>query len=224
MTCLWCFNENTHTISWTTMFVVRTSVTLCTNCEQMLQKIRDERCRKCCKWTTKAVCADCKWWEQMEDPLTYNHSVFTYNHFMQAVITKWKYRGDYMLGEMFRHAFYKEFQDQFKCSQQTPAIVPIPLSDGRLAERKFNQAAQLAQFLTKDYEQLLMRTDSEKQAKKTRRQRIFTKNPFKLVKPIHKPVVLVDDIYTTGTTLRHAASILKQHGCPSVYGYTLVRG
>lgn len=64
---------------------------------------------------------------------------------------------------------------------------------------------------------------SEKQAKKSRFERIMMKNPFKQTEPFNKPVVLVDDIYTTGRTLRHAAQLLTENGCPEVYALTLCR-
>lgn len=35
--------------------------------------------------------------------------------------------------------------------------------------------------------------------------------------------ILVDDIYTTGTTLRHAATILKKAGAERVEALTLIR-
>ena len=35
--------------------------------------------------------------------------------------------------------------------------------------------------------------------------------------------ILVDDIYTTGTTLRHAAAVLKEAGAGRVEAVTLIR-
>jgi len=94
----------------------------------------------------------------------------------------------------------------------------------RLQERGFNQAEVLAAFLPIENRSLLTRIHSEKQSKMTRSERISTKNPFEIVGHINKKVILVDDIYTTGRTLRHAATLLKEHGCPQVYAYTLIRG
>src|SRR5699024_5852153 len=100
-------------------------------------------------------------------------------------------------------------------------------SKERLINRGFNQSLAIAEKLarnTSDIQQVLQRIHSEKQSKKTRSQRIFGKNPFKLIKKTNKSVILVDDIYTTGTTLRHAATLLKQGGCPAIYSYSLIRG
>ncbi len=143
---------------------------------------------------------------------------------MQDVIAKWKYRGDYILGTAFKQDFIRSFSKRFSFLKKEALLVPIPLSKERMHERGFNQAKVLAEFLPRPCEDILTRVDSEKQSKKSREERIYTANPFNLTKIVNKPVILVDDIYTTGTTLRHAGTILKAHGCPEVYALTLIRG
>ncbi len=143
---------------------------------------------------------------------------------MKDIITKWKYRGDYVLGHMFADVFYETFQRVFSNLKEEVLVVPIPLSDERLAERGFNQAEMLAHFLCEQPSSFVERVQGEKQSKKTRQERILSKNHFKIKKRINKPVILVDDIYTTGATLRHVAVQLRKNGCPKVYGFTLARG
>ncbi|WP_367281281.1 ComF family protein [Planococcus liqunii] len=41
---------------------------------------------------------------------------------------------------------------------------------------------------------------------------------------VPKKLVLVDDLYTTGTTLRHAAKTLKDAGAEEIRIWTLIRG
>src|SRR5690606_12881635 len=98
------------------------------------------------------------------------------------------------------------------------------LSKERLMERGFKQAKMLADFLPIEMVEPLSRVHGEKQSKKTRQERMIAENPFFIKETINKKVILVDDIYTTGTTLRHAATLLKEHGCPEVYSLTLIRG
>ncbi|WP_199690043.1 MULTISPECIES: phosphoribosyltransferase family protein [Clostridia] len=142
---------------------------------------------------------------------------------MQEIITKWKYRGDYELGYIFKNAFHTHFQKMMLTAAKTHLAIPIPLSVERQVERGFNQAEMLAQFLPIPKAPYLQRVTSEKQATKTRSERMGSANPFQLRKPINKPIILVDDIYTTGTTLRHAAKVLIEHGCPEVISFTLIR-
>ncbi|WP_339213858.1 phosphoribosyltransferase family protein [Ornithinibacillus sp. FSL M8-0202] len=142
---------------------------------------------------------------------------------MQDIIAKWKYRGDYELGTVFEESYTTYFQKAF-ASIKNAVIIPIPLSMERLQERCFNQAEMLASFLSLKKMNILSRTHGEKQSKKSRNERIYSENPFILQEKLNNPVILVDDIYTTGTTLRHAAKLLKDAGCPEVYSYTLIRG
>ncbi|MFY2155821.1 ComF family protein [Cytobacillus firmus] len=105
-------------------------------------------------------------------------------------------------------------------------LVPIPLSPERLYERGFNQSAALireAGFTPKD---LLQRIHSEKQSKKSRLDRIHQNQVFEPlnINIKNKIILLVDDIYTTGSTLYHAARVLKNGGAASVFSLTLARG
>jgi competence protein ComFC len=142
---------------------------------------------------------------------------------MKDLIAKWKYRGDYKMAEVFIDGFESAFKKQFSFLKN-PVMIPIPLSGERMEERAFNQAKQLAQFLPGETVEVLSRKHSEKQSKKSRVERMSSDNPFLAKGPIYKPAILVDDIYTTGSTLHHAAERLKEKGCPAVYGFTLIRG
>src|SRR5699024_4625992 len=116
----------------------------------------------------------------------------------------WKYEGDYVIGESIKTKFTASFMSHFQKRDQGHVIVPIPLSKSRLYVRGFNQALTLATFLKKAPEECLIRLHSEKQAKKSKYERMMSRNPFQLTKKVTKPVILIDDLYTTGRTLRHA--------------------
>ncbi|MFA1821338.1 ComF family protein [Virgibacillus oceani] len=224
MHCLWCFEQITPQMNWQNIVVLFKPKTLCNQCEGKLDELIGNRCSRCSRISEEEVCSDCIWWLRHtgQDVLAYNHSIYTYNSFIQDVIAKWKYRGDYQLGNVFKQPLMEAFS--YKFFKMWPIVVPIPLSEERLTERGFNQAKMMADFLPGKSEEILKRVHGEKQSKKTRNERIFTDNPFILTKPIKKPVILVDDIYTTGTTIRHAAALLKKHGTPEIYSLTLIRG
>lgn len=226
MDCLWCNKQIVPEINWDNLFILSIPKSLCNQCDSELEMLLGNRCSRCSCVSEEAICSDCKWWEKhlLKDPLTFNYSALGYNAFMQDVIAKWKYRGDYVLGTMFKQHFIQAFKEKFTHLKKDALAVPIPLSNDRLLDRGFNQAKVLADFIPLDSKEVISRVHGEKQAKKTRQERIFTKNPFSLTETINIPVILVDDIYTTGTTLRHAGALLKAHGCPEVYAITLVRG
>lgn len=227
MNCLWCDQEIISEMNWQNFFNPVKKGQLCFLCESKLELLAGESCEVCSRITKEKICEDCKKWSAhpiWKETLRLNHSVFIYNEMMQEIITKWKFRGDYVLGNVFRDQFRKTFKEQFPILDNDTLLVPIPLSEERLAERGFNQAKVLADFLPLESDEIISRLHSEKQAKKTRYERISAKNPFIITKKVNKTIVLVDDIYTTGTTLRHAGKILKENGCKKVFSFTLVRG
>ncbi|WP_174614280.1 ComF family protein [Virgibacillus ihumii] len=224
MNCLWCDNEIIPVINWSNLFLLPEPEKLCEPCQGKLIVLDGQRCKKCSRHSNQSVCDDCRWWDKHKDPLILNYSIFQYNDLMQEMIARWKYRGDYCFAEAFHKQFRKGFQQKFSFLSKNAVAVPIPLSPERLMERGFNQADLLARFLPLETKEALSRVHGEKQSKKTRHERISAVNPFRILKPVDNPVVLIDDIYTTGTTIRHAASILKEGGCTEIYALTLVRG
>lgn len=226
MNCLWCDQEIILEMNWENISMFPKPKQLCDACERQLEYLQGSRCKRCSRLSEETVCRDCRWWDDHpeRDSIHFNHSVYRYNSFIQDMVAKWKYRGDYALGDAFKQNFTRIFLKQFAFLKRQSLVVPIPLSEERLQERGFNQAKMLADFLPWQKVELLTRVNGEKQSKKTRRARIFTDNPFTLTKTVNKPVILVDDIYTTGTTLRHAGALLKAYGCPKIYAFTLIRG
>lgn len=57
-------------------------------------------------------------------------------------------------------------------------VVPVPLATDRLYTRGFNQALLLAELLNMKTEEVLGRTESTKQSKKGRYERLHQENPF----------------------------------------------
>ncbi|MGD7052999.1 ComF family protein [Sutcliffiella horikoshii] len=173
------------------------------------------------------LCSDCFRWE--EDPSTagllqQNRSVYHYNEHMKEVLARYKFRGDAVLVQVFRKTFRQTFEATW--GKDLPILVPIPLSTDRKYERGFNQSLLLAELLFGNPEELLSKTNSEKQSKKARKERMERENTFFVPDPEKvkgKSILLIDDIYTTGTTVRMAAKVLKDAGAKDISSYTLVR-
>lgn len=228
MTCVLCYESTQGQISWLTAVILEKQRKICFNCENKFKLIQPPICDYCGRPSQKSICHACITLRKRfrNFPLKKNRSIYTYNHFMQEVIANWKYRGDYMIVNAFAHVFRQRFMQYYKTLAKRAIISPIPLSIKRLHERRFNQAEALAKLLNLNNTTLLKRKDSEKQSKKSRLERLQSKNPFivKTSRQIKQPVILIDDIYTTGMTLHHAATVLLERGCPAVYAFTLVRG
>ena len=170
------------------------------------------------------LCNDCVRWE--EDPewsgyLDKNVSLFQYNDFLKEVIARYKFRGDYMIAKVFAEQMKSEL-----AQLEYDLLVPIPLSEERQYERGFNQAEALLAESGFPSTLLLTRIHSEKQSKKSRNERIHVPQVFQVSEDPEltgKTIVLVDDIYTTGSTLRHAAKLLRGAGADRIQSLTLAR-
>jgi competence protein ComFC len=114
-----------------------------------------------------------------------------------------------------------------------PIVVPVPLYAKREKERGFNQAEIISLSLSKSLslpmEKLLVRLkDTGRQVGRTREQRLkvmegaFTVN-YKSQITNYKNILLVDDVWTTGATMRECARVLKNAGARQVGGLVLAR-
>lgn len=231
--CLFCHEEILPQISWVTIFSKMESMYVCESCENKLEEIRGVTCEVCDRpfknlnpqYIVGSLCIDCARWEK--DPrwkglLRKNESIYFYNEFFKEIMTQFKFRGDYILVKAFSKKVRKKLENM-----EFDRIVPIPLSKERLYERGFNQSEALVKEAGFHPSLLLERIHTEKQSKKSRSERIHLKQVFKLKSSFHvagEKIVLVDDIYTTGSTLRHAAKILKHAGAKEIFSLTLARG
>ncbi|MCH1625077.1 ComF family protein [Ferdinandcohnia quinoae] len=233
--CLLCHSYYDEINSWSTLFSLSEPDPVCPTCEGKFESIDGEICTICGRPFSKIsteyregdLCYDCVRWQndnRWRDVLQKNRSVFLYNDFGKEIISLYKFRGDYIVSNAFRTSLKHTFRTYYNSSY---IIVPIPLSSERLYERGFNQALVLAQLLGKPIHEILSRNHLEKQSKKSRQERMETENVFQIedrVSVKEKSIILVDDIYTTGLTLRHAAEVLLREGAKSVSALTLMRG
>jgi competence protein ComFC len=230
--CLICHQIILQPIGWGAVFSEEREQFLCKTCERRFEKIEGETCQICGRilcYLEKAfrqgeLCNDCIRWEkddQWSGYLEANHSVFLYNDFLKEILAKYKFRGDYVLAKIFAD-YLKVFMQKIKPDM----LVPIPLSEERLYERGFNQAEALIIESGFSPAKLLTRIHSEKQSKKSRMERIHIPQVFQVNPQADlegKAILLVDDIYTTGSTLRHAAKLLKESGAERIQSLTLAR-
>lgn len=142
-----------------------------------------------------------------------------HNYFQQ-----YKFRGDYRVRAVFATLM------QTTVNQLAGDVVlTIPVTASTMVTRGFNQVTG---WLTDGLNQVdglatLVQEKGVAQSQKARQERMATPQPFKLVMGAERlrqqRVILVDDIYTTGRTMRHAADLIIENGAKSVTGLTLAR-
>lgn len=114
-------------------------------------------------------------------------------------------------------------------------IVPVPLHKRRYVERGFNQAEKIAEIVSKELNKPLQnilrrKRHTKQQAKLSRNDRLENlKGAFELdnkanVDLKNKVVLLVDDVFTTGSTMGECALVLKNSGVREVVGFSVARG
>lgn len=125
---------------------------------------------------------------------------------------------------MYEAVIQKE--EFMKIASKDPIFVPIPIHSNKQRTRGYNQAEVLANELGKRFgipvQNLLTRSvDTKSQfklSKEERKQNV--KGIFSLASPIPKDrvFILMDDVVTTGSTLKEAAKVLKKAGAKEVFG------
>lgn len=202
------------------------AVVLCTSCRQQIAWIRKIACPICGR---AEACDDCK--RREETYFTMNRSSVRYTPLMREWLALYKFRGRErllpLLSVMMLLAVI-ELIKELPADRPSPVLSYVPIHPIRLQERGFNQAEQLARQLSAMLHlpliPLLIRSRfTQKQSKKGRTSRtkdligVFEMNPTGLANylsvrcnGVGRPIILVDDVYTTGSTLNECAKVLKK--------------
>ena len=117
----------------------------------------------------------------------------------------------------------------------TPSlIVPVPLTKQRLFERGFNQAEIIANVISRALAisvdslsiQRIVHSPIHRVGMDRKARDLSVRNAFRVVRPKlmrGQTILLVDDVYTTGATVKYCAKALKRGGADVVNVFTLAR-
>ena len=161
--------------------------------------------------------------------LTQSWSLFPYQTPLKEAITLFKYRGKLSLAKPLAQALIAALP----VLPALDCIIPVPLHSQRLREREYNQSLLLADRLSHQIRIPLLLAclirirPTVPQTSLTKKERLTNlRGAFSVPKPAHiqgKRILLVDDVFTTGTTLHECAKTLRRAGSGPVYGLTLAR-
>ncbi|MFQ5442487.1 MAG: double zinc ribbon domain-containing protein [Thermodesulfobacteriota bacterium] len=163
-------------------------------------------------------------------PFSLARSVYVYGGEVAGAIHDFKYRGRAALAPAFAAAMAREAGSSFPAPQ---IIVPVPLHRGRLKKRGFNQSLLLARRIAAalsvplDYGSLVRSFPTRPQVELKPKERLGNvAGAFSLKSPgafKNKEVLLVDDVLTTGATVRECSKVLKKAGASGVSVLTIAR-
>jgi ComF family protein len=211
---------------WTGLVKSFLNLFLKSNCPLCQRPASGEFCPYCHKQLQRC---------QLTDPDRFWHSeqrVFVWGEYggaLKAAIAALKYDGNPQLAKPLGGWLAEAWLSFPELAIDNLTVVPIPLHQEKLKERGFNQAELLAESFceltglplqrhglerVKNTQALFALTPQQRQAE--------MKNALSLGKDFRRRrprdrVLLVDDIYTSGTTVKSAIQILKMSGI-SVYG------
>ncbi len=170
----------------------------------------------------------------LKSPPPYDRAVSAglYRENLRRAIHQFKYTGCTELAGPLALFMAARIESPFY-PPRTDLIIPVPLHARRLKERGFNQALLLARALYKPWKDLirfdiLIRgrwTDPQVSLKGDQRRKSL-KRAFNVPHPAgvkDRSILIVDDVYTTGTTLSECARTLKKAGAREVLAVTLAR-
>lgn len=198
----------------------------CKECNEKVKYVREPRCQKCGRPLgdmDQILCEECA-----KRNHHFDAGICIYEHTGQIKksIYEFKYKNRREYGEFYAGESVKMYGKLLK-QWNIDAIIPVPIHKDRERERGYNQATVFGQALARIIavpikKNILIRT------KKTERQKELTdimrylnlKNAFSIDRNAMegiKNVLVVDDIYTTGSTVDACSSILKKAGARKVY-------
>lgn len=208
---------------------------LCPSCAQTVDPMPPTICLTCGRPEIRqiATCFSCHQLEMAlgEPPLLFSRSATLFTSPIREAVHGLKYEKRTELAEPLARYLFAVFQGYpwSDLYMLIDAVVPVPLHPQRLEERGYNQAELLAEQFCNYVKlpcmpTLLQRSHhTESQVGKNIAQRQQNVgNAFQATVSLHGlTVLLVDDVYTTGSTLQACAIALKNAGVAQVYALAL---
>ncbi|RYD16384.1 MAG: ComF family protein [Lysobacteraceae bacterium] len=173
------------------------------------------------------ACGECL---ASEPPFTATWAPFRYAHPLDLLEARFKFHADLAAGRVLASLMVDRLAADAPARPQL--IVPVPLHRTRLGQRGYNQALELARPLARA-SGIALRHDLLRRVRATPAQtgldaaarRKNLRAAFELAPDARLPahVALLDDVMTTGATLREAAWVLRRHGVARVDAWVLAR-
>jgi ComF family protein len=194
----------------------------CQECWSALEPIPAPVCPQCGTPATaiEGPCDECRRGDHAFD---FARSAFLFNDRMREIIHHLKYSGRVSLARPLSRTLLRCLQTNEFCAE---AVVPVPLHRSRIRERGFNQAELLAKELGLPLRSgvLRRRKNTPPQTGMTRPQRVSNlAGAFEVKGRISGCVLVVDDVYTTGSTMHEIAKTLKRANVSRVEVLTVAR-
>lgn len=198
---------------------------ICPACFQKLSFVKSPVCKICGKeieFSAAEYCGDCA---RRCHSFEYGAALLNYDETAKRSMAKIKYQNKREYLDFYGAAMAARFEKTV-ARMHVDAIVPVPIHPSRKRARGFNQAQVLAEILGKRLDllvcpKMLLRTKKTLPQKNlTAKDRLSNLSGAFAAGRIPdgvESVLIVDDIYTTGSTMEACAAALKAAGVKRVY-------
>jgi ComF family protein len=202
---------------------------LCPDCIRDLPRFTATACSQCGLpldiSVRPALCGHC----QQHAP-AYDHVIsrFAYAQPISQLVTNLKFRGHLHLARLFGELLAESIGSN---DTKIQALLPVPLHPGRLRQRGFNQALEIARPLARSLD-LPVITDAVSRIRNTQPQSTQTatqrasniRGAFHLSKtPAYSHIAIVDDVMTSGHTVDEIAKLLRAAGVEQIEVWCVTR-
>lgn len=195
----------------------------CQGCESELPRLPLVRCAVCAvPLASGTLCGAC-----LDAPPTFDRvsAVFAYDYPVDALVHAFKYGRRLSLAGVLGKALAASV------TPEADALVPMPLAPRRLSERGFNQAMELARFVSRRHGIPIVASACRKVMDTAPQAALPWKERAKNVRRAFVcdadfgglRLAVIDDVLTTGATLNELARVLRKAGAVSVAGWVVAR-
>lgn len=158
--------------------------------------------------------------------------LFKYNGIIREKIIEYKFRDKAYLKDFFTQIIIKN-KKICRFFKNYDIIIPIPIHKKRLRQRGYNQTELLAREIVKKLElktlknALIKYKNTKPQSELNKQERM--ENVIGVYKVINneqifnKKILLIDDVYTTGSTTNECAKVLKEAGASIIDIFTIAK-
>ncbi len=205
---------------------------ICDACKDKVFYVCEPRCKKCGKpirYEEQEYCHDC---HKQKSYYEQGKSIWIHKGLVPWSVYQFKYHNRRIFGEFYAREMYRLYEKWIRdCGIEL--IVPIPLHKKRRRRRGYNQAEIVARYLSQ-YTGIPMDSRAVARCKYTKPQKALNhqdrkknvKDVFEVRAggPVGKRILLVDDIYTTGSTINEISKEFLEKGHNKVWFLTISIG
>jgi competence protein ComFC len=209
---------------------------VCEECETKIARIGEPYCKRCGRPLPPGVhetdsCRECRGGLDYD----FSRSVFFYKPPVDEMVKRFKFGRNFAMGGWLRDAACERARsepDFFSCCESADGLVPVPLHPIRRVWRGFNQSGFFADGFHRVWGTPVMNCLSRlrntlPQSRLTVKERAENvKGAFGVRRNFSldgKKLVIVDDVMTTGATVRECSRVLKNAGALEVCVLTVAR-